>query len=697
MNLKNKTLKHYRIVSTRGDCMLLKIKKFIKEYKYALLFSILFMFIFQYTIKISIIEVLKWCFIFPQYVLLNVSIIFLVFLIFNYLLNKIYSYIICITIFSLIALINYFKYLIRKSIFTFDDLSLIKELIGIWQNIFRIKYLFFICIIFIFYILIIKKVAKKHLFGKKIINKQLPETIVSIVILFVILFVNTPNSFSDSGYFYYIMSEIYSRSEFENTQNIKNIEYNIKKFNINNNIKKFQDKPNIVVVMSEAFWNPSLMKELKFNKNITENLNKIQLEGTYGYLKSPVFGGGTSNSEFEVLTGINIELYPEKPLMYNGKINNPVMSLASILNKSGYNVTTVHPNVNWYYNRTKNYEFLGVDNFISKEFMWKPEYKGFYIADREINKYIINTIKSSEKPDFIYAISMQNHGPYDDNRYKDEIEISVEGTYSKEDKQILDTYSQGIYDADRALGELVDELKKLNEPTIILFFGDHLPAINSHSNVFEKYNLELKDAVISGSELYLVPYVLYSTDGRIKNGKLNMNMFYMGSKLLDYTNVEKPLYYKFLDYVYSKYPIIFDDKALSHENKVFDDKNNDELKQLKNIMLEYQNLIITNKLNLDSNYVLEHNLDFNKALKDLKIKNISVIGNDIKIIGENFPPYLRVKVNGYDKYFKVYSKSELYIENAFENLNGENEEVDMEIYMLDDKGNYLINFKKKIK
>ena len=81
-------------------------------------------------------------------------------------------------------------------------------------------------------------------------------------------------------------------------------------------------KPNVIMVMSEAFWDPTWMKGVTFSEDPIPYFHQLQKESTNGLMISPVYGGGTVNTEFEALTGMSTSFYPAVPsLMPNMCIN----------------------------------------------------------------------------------------------------------------------------------------------------------------------------------------------------------------------------------------------------------------------------------------------------------------------------------------------------------------------------------------
>lgn len=73
--------------------------------------------------------------------------------------------------------------------------------------------------------------------------------------------------------------------------------------NNNLNVNKTLGKPNIIVIFSEAFWDIEKQNDIKFDKEVTSNFNKLKEKGIFFEMLSPAYGGLSSNVSFEFLTG----------------------------------------------------------------------------------------------------------------------------------------------------------------------------------------------------------------------------------------------------------------------------------------------------------------------------------------------------------------------------------------------------------
>ncbi|MBD0380762.1 LTA synthase family protein [Paenibacillus sedimenti] len=318
-------------------------------------------------------------------------------------------------------------------------------------------------------------------------------------------------------------------------------------------------KPNIIVMLSESFWDPTVMKNVKFSEDPIPFLHDLQKTYTGGWMLSPQFGGSTANVEFEVLSGNSMRFFgksPDKILPYIQYMNHGVDSLASITTRQGYSATAINPFFNWFFDSRKVYKHFGFSRFISSEF-FPNDFEGPNYADRAVARKIIEETEKSAGPDFIFANTMENHHPYKPGKfYKNTIEVS--GDISSESKGILETYAQGIKNADKCLRTLVDYYSNQSEPTIILFFGDHLPFFEDNYKVYRDAKYVLPDDPDLYTKTHYTPFVIWNNFLPAGQEKLDMHLSpsYLGPIVLHMAGVQGSYY---TDYIYNlsqKIPVI---------------------------------------------------------------------------------------------------------------------------------------------
>ncbi|TMV51672.1 LTA synthase family protein [Paenibacillus mesophilus] len=314
-------------------------------------------------------------------------------------------------------------------------------------------------------------------------------------------------------------------------------------------------QPNVIFIMNEAFWDPTLLPDVTFSEDPIPTVRRLQSESTSGYLLSPQFGGGTSNVEFEVLTGNSMSFLPSGSIPYQQYIRQPVPSLASYFENNGYKSMGIHSYDGWFWNRDNVYKWLGFESFKSKEKFDNPEYKGTFISDDEVSRGIISAVEESDRPMFIYAVTMQNHGSYDDGRYEQN-PIEVQGNLTADAKQLLETYTHGVRDADQSLQMLIDHFEQSGEPTVIVFYGDHLPMLGLDYDVYKQggfigsssWSLEEQKKMRS------VPFVLWSNFELPQDYVPTISNSFLGAYVLDKLGMELPANFAFNLNMFRQYP-----------------------------------------------------------------------------------------------------------------------------------------------
>jgi phosphoglycerol transferase MdoB-like AlkP superfamily enzyme len=242
-------------------------------------------------------------------------------------------------------------------------------------------------------------------------------------------------------------------------------------------------KPDIVVILSESFFDPTIMNGYPPDTDLTPNIRRLAQYGTSGWLHVPTFGGGTIRTEFEVLTGLPLRYFPEVQFPYLQIHRKEIPGIVRTLEKIGYKTLAVHGNNPGFWNRTEAFKELGFDKFISiGDFPPSDDATdGKYMSDKAFTDEVLRQLPDSGPPRFLLGISIEAHGPYDqdygiDTTKRDAIPVP-KGVTDPEAKRELQNYIYHMQHADQQLGRLVDTLARGNRRTLIVFFGDHLPAL----------------------------------------------------------------------------------------------------------------------------------------------------------------------------------------------------------------------------
>lgn len=349
-----------------------------------------------------------------------------------------------------------------------------------------------------------------------------------------------------------------------------------------------KNKPNVIVVMSEAFWDPTLLKKFVFSKDPIKNYRDLIKNNITGNIISPVVGGVTCNVEYEFLTG--------RSIFFVDKMDVPFESYKKYINKTdymaipwqfknnGYKTIAVHPYNKFFYNRNLIYPRLGFDEFLSISDICISDMesqKGQYISDEYFIKTIIKTIDNSDEPLFVFGISIENHYPYSPKKFDTKDISFIKGELPNVS---LECYTQGVYNADKSLKQLVDYLETQKEPTLLFFFGDHLPLIDAKPLKFysdagfistsNPQNWSLDDI----KKMHSTPYVLWANYELPKTKLNDFSPIYIGPILLDLANLNKNKYSSYLTEMQKRIPVLHRDIVIDNDGNaiggITDDKKN---------------------------------------------------------------------------------------------------------------------------
>ena len=320
---------------------------------------------------------------------------------------------------------------------------------------------------------------------------------------------------------------------------------------------KGTEKPDVIVVLSEAFTDIRKLEGTTFSQNPLENFDRISQNpnAATGKLYTTALGGGTVRTEIEILTGLSVDYLKNttSPYMY---VKKDLESYVSNYKSQGYKTIGLHAYDGKFYMRNIAYPYLGFDEFIAESDIYDMKYdftgRRGYITDDSFTNVIIDQLeKSDSDANFVFAITMENHQPYNKSQ-PSELDIQVQNdSLTPELLESVKTYTQGIYNADKALAKLVDYIDSREKPTVLLFFGDHNPSLGPNQAAYKMAGNVTSDGKYTKEDydfLYSTPYLVYSNYGAdltpFKDGEIST--YYMLSLLADCTKTAKTPYMNYL-------------------------------------------------------------------------------------------------------------------------------------------------------
>ena len=287
----------------------------------------------------------------------------------------------------------------------------------------------------------------------------------------------------------------------------------------------------IVLVLSESFFDPRILDGISFSQNPLPNYDRLVTDPNCqsGMIYTTALGGGTVRPEFNILTGLTTDYLNNAPTPYQ-YVDKNVPSFVSLLKESGYATIALHPYDKKFYSRNTAYPLLGFDAFYDasdmKTLVDQVNWERSYISDATTAQAIMNLVDSQDTPTFLFTITMENHQPYKELPRED-IEISVNApALSEPALSALTTYTQGLQDADRMLGTLADWVDSREKPTVLIFYGDHLPTLGPSQLAYNETGFVNNSDGLNAEErlkLYSTPFVIYS------NRELSDTLLHSGS------------------------------------------------------------------------------------------------------------------------------------------------------------------------
>ena len=478
---------------------------------------------------------------------------------------------------SLYGFIQYFAVQLRGTIFYMSDIYNIKTATNVADNYtLKLDFNFWIsilCIAIIIFLSICVGRKRKCKNLKKRLVTVLTGGILTVGSVGLMLFIEDRfsynqyfNGFARNGYIYEFIGTMdvsldapdgYQTSDYD--ENI-GVSYIDKMKNVN---------PNVIIVMSESFIDSDTY-DFGESEDLMPFLHSIQQDKNCisGTLYSSVLGGMTSCMEFETLTG-HSSYFSGNVVQYTAfmRDGNKYGSLAHVFNDLGYITTAFHPYLKSGYNRQCAYDTMGFQNYVAIEDLQDSD-TGLtipgrpYVSDEYNYEKVLEIMKKTDKRDFVMNITMQNHSVYTEEEVTKIDKVTDTGINS------LDNYLYLLSLTDKATEKFISELKTFEEPTVVIFFGDHQPReIAGYSQTTEEL-------------IYQTPYFIWANfdiNTDIENKDITSANFLAPIMFEAVWGQQPNGWYEYLMQLRNDYPVI-------SQNVVFDINK----KQVNPNLLEYE-------------------------------------------------------------------------------------------------------------
>ncbi len=251
-------------------------------------------------------------------------------------------------------------------------------------------------------------------------------------------------------------------------------------------------KPNVIVVMSEAFADFRKFDELDLDTDAYDSYDEVAEEGFKGTAIVPTFASFTVRTEFELLFGLPVKSLNDPNMPQRMLLDREQPTIVQCYDDLGYSTAYVHPFLSSFYSRKRVYSNFGFDTMIFDDSFTVPvEYEGTYISDETVFNQIEKLIKETDKPLYVHTTTMQNHQPYSDGDNTDEE---------------LENYLSKIKITSDAFKKFTEHLSEIDEPTVVLMIGDHFPSFKAENSAYDKININADNC----SSVYEQSYIVWS-------------------------------------------------------------------------------------------------------------------------------------------------------------------------------------------
>lgn len=427
-----------------------------------------------------------------------------------------------------LSLINYFKLLFRDDPFLVEDLTLfseMKNMTGRYKIRINKDMIFWILgmTVVIFVVWKLRKIIK--------IEMQIRTRIISVIMI-VLCGIGCMNRFILNDEYYQKTENIALINRWGSTQQFisrgfiypflysskdagmkKPDGYNKKK--IENSLKDIKEddipedkKVNIIAIMMEAYGDFSVYPQIEFD---SENdpyaaFNRIKDITYHGNLLTDIFAAGTVRTERRFITGA--DTYPS--------LRKNTYSYARYFTDQGYCVEGSHPCYSWFYNRINVNDHLGFSKYDFYESRYSELANGEIAGDNVLFPELYKDLKNSIDdgiPYFNRSVTYQNHGPYSTEQLYDTSYVIKQEDYTDDEYNILNNYLSGIKNTGEELEKLIEEIESLDEPCVLVAFGDHKPWLGEGNSVYEMLGIDLDVSTLEGFyNYYATPYIMYAND-----------------------------------------------------------------------------------------------------------------------------------------------------------------------------------------
>lgn len=356
---------------------------------------------------------------------------------------------------------------------------------------------------------------------------------------------------------------------------------------------------NLICIMNESLSDLKTAGDFTTNVEYFPFINSLEENTVKGSLCVPVFGSMTSNSEFEFLTGDSMAMLPSNSIAYQFNVKPNTYSMVSTLKDQGYEAIAMHPYPGENWNRVECYQNMGFDEFLDEEFYEGSGQLRNYVSDKADYDRLISVVEAKESPEdklFIFNVTMQNHGGYEGtyDNFSQEVWLTgeLEGKYPKTDQ-----YLSLMKKSDEAFQYLLEYFSQVDEPTMIVMFGDHQPSVED--GFFDDIAGMPSSQVPVEEHLmwYETPFIIWTNYDMPSQDMGKLGAIYLSSEVLDRANLAMTPYNRFLLQMEEVLPVVHFLGCYDREgNYYYWAKAESERCPYQDMVLDYETLVYNHSL-----------------------------------------------------------------------------------------------------
>lgn len=388
-----------------------------------------------------------------------------------------------------------------------------------------------------------------------------------------------------------------------------------------------QDPPNIVFVQLESFFDPTYLDAVSYETDAVPNFRALREAYPSGLLSVPCIGAGTANTEFEVLTGMNLSHFGVGEYPYMSIVDAACpQTLASSLLQIGYRTHAIHNNNATFYDRDLVYANLSFETFTSLEYMDLDPEKDFtptlWAKDACLTKEIQKCLTATPELDLVFTVAVQPHGRYPSEYLEGYDYLSCEGM--DESRKIgFEYYLYQLMQTDAFVGDLVKILQDYDEKTVVVFYGDHLPSFNIQPEELTYGNEQTTE------------YVIWANFD-IGNEKRDLQTYQLAAYVMQLCGIYEGEIFR----LHQSNDFPPDEDLLFQQNL-----QNLEYDMLEGEHFASQGMILPTSLRFD--------------VEDISISSVILLDGVYHVYGQNFTRYSRIYVDDEECVTEFVSKSHL--------------------------------------